>query len=67
MDFPNTYECLLAQMNKLGGQLPNVMKGFSQLHHASAADGVLSAKMKELIALSIATWCGARVYRLPCA
>lgn len=54
MDFPNTYECLLAQMNKLGGQLPDVMKAFSQLHHAGAAEGALSAKVKELIALGIA-------------
>ena len=33
---------------------PDVWAGFGQLHKAAVAEGVLSAKVKELIALSIA-------------
>lgn len=33
--------------------IPDVYEGFSELHHAAFADGDLSAKMKELIALAI--------------
>jgi len=34
--------------------IPDVYKGFGELHHAALADGALSTRMKELIALSIA-------------
>lgn len=34
--------------------VPDVYKGFQELHHAAFADGELSAKMKELIAVAIA-------------
>lgn len=34
-------------------ELPETMSAFSDLHKASTADGALSSKIKELIALSI--------------
>lgn len=34
--------------------IPDVLKGFAELHRAALADGVLSASTKELIALAIA-------------
>jgi AhpD family alkylhydroperoxidase len=34
--------------------IPDVYKGFGELHHAALADGALSTSIKELIALSIA-------------
>lgn len=34
--------------------IPDVYKGFGELHHASFADGELPTKMKELIAVAIA-------------
>lgn len=44
----------LAEPTKsLRDAIPGVWEGFSQLHKAAVADGVLPAKMKELIALSI--------------
>lgn len=44
---------------ELRQSLPEVMKGFSKLHREATADGVISAKTKELIALAIgvATQC----------
>lgn len=45
---------LYAVMGELGKGIPQTMAAFSKLHHAAAADGVLSAKTKELIALGIA-------------
>ena len=35
-------------------RIPETYKGFAQLHAASMAEGALSARMKELIALAIA-------------
>lgn len=54
MNYPETYENLLGLMKNLGQQIPNTMQGFMDLHHAAASDGVLSSKVKELIALGIA-------------
>lgn len=34
-------------------RIPDTYKGFAQLHAASMADGAVSARMKELIALAI--------------
>lgn len=39
---------------KLSKELPGAMSGFASLHKAAFADGVLSRKSKELIALGIA-------------
>ncbi len=53
-NYPKHYEQLVQQMGKLGKVIPVAMTGFSQLHKASIADGVLDSKTKELIALGIA-------------
>jgi AhpD family alkylhydroperoxidase len=53
-DFPKHYDELLQEMQELSKDIPKTMSAFSRLHHASAIDGVLSAKIKELIALGIA-------------
>ncbi|MCA9943783.1 MAG: carboxymuconolactone decarboxylase family protein [Anaerolineales bacterium] len=52
--YPEYYEHLKQLMGKLGGEIPGPMGGFSRLHQSAVADGVLSAKVKELIALGIA-------------
>ncbi|HRC96304.1 MAG TPA: carboxymuconolactone decarboxylase family protein [Coprothermobacter proteolyticus] len=41
-------------MAQLASEIPGVMKGFNEVHHAATADGALSTKEKELIALGIA-------------
>jgi AhpD family alkylhydroperoxidase len=41
-------------LGKLGKELPGPMGGFGQLHKAALADGALSTKVKELMALAIA-------------
>jgi AhpD family alkylhydroperoxidase len=41
-------------MGRYGMEYPEMMAGFAQLHKAGSTDGALSAKIKELIALSIA-------------
>jgi len=38
---------------KLGKELPGPLSGFGQLHRHAVADGALSTKQKELIALGI--------------
>lgn len=52
-DYPGYYEHLSGLMEKLGADAPTVMEGFSRMHEASVADGALSPKTKELIALAI--------------
>lgn len=45
----------LAEPTKaLREQIPDVYRGFAELHRSALTDGVLSRKVKELIALSIA-------------
>lgn len=45
----------LAEPTKaLREQIPDVYKGFAELHRSALNDGVLSRKVKELIALAIA-------------
>lgn len=53
-NFPEHYEHMRALMGQLGTEIPDTMGAFSRLHHAAGSDGVLSAKVKELIALGIA-------------
>ncbi len=48
------FEEVSTQMEKLGGKIPETMKGFSELHKASVADGALTSVVKELISLGIA-------------
>lgn len=52
--YPAYYEKLKVLMTNLGEAAPGAMSGFQELHHGAIADGALSAKMKELIALGIA-------------
>ena len=51
--YPEHYEHIQSLMGKLGHEIPGPMGGFSRLHKAAVADGVLSTKVKELIALGI--------------
>lgn len=44
---------LVSGMQNLGGEIPETIAGFKQLHKAAMADGALSTKVKELIALAI--------------
>ncbi len=52
--YPEYYERLNELMQKLGEAAPGAMGGFSEMHHGAIADGALSGKTKELIALGIA-------------
>ena len=52
--YPAYYEQLTGLMGALGKEIPGPMAGFAKLHEQSMADGALSAKTKELIALAIA-------------
>ena len=54
MNYPEKYNRIRTNMGAYGKASPDVMKSFQGLHHAAASDGVLDAKTKELIALSIA-------------
>ncbi len=52
--YPEYYEHLKQLMGKLSNEIPGPMGGFGRLHKSAVADGVLSAKVKELISLGIA-------------
>jgi len=52
-NYPKHYEEVVEMMGNFGSEAPGVMAGFSRLHAASVADGALSSKIKELIALAI--------------
>ncbi len=53
-DFPANFEEIKNWMGKLGVAAPDVMKSFGALHTTASAEGALSTKTKELIALGIA-------------
>ncbi len=53
-DYPKYLGHLHKIMETMGQELPGPMAGFMKLHQSSLADGVLSNKTKELIALAIA-------------
>jgi len=53
-DYSKNYHDLRKSISKLGLKLPEVMSSFNTLHSASIAEGALSTKTKELIALGIA-------------
>ena len=48
-------EELKAPTRELRAAIPDTWKGFSEMHRAAVADGALPARVKELIALTIAT------------
>jgi AhpD family alkylhydroperoxidase len=51
--FPERNREVRQAMTRLGREIPRTMTAFGELHGATASDGALSAKMKELIALAI--------------
>ncbi len=52
-NYPERYEQVVEMMRNFGSEAPGVMEGFSRLHAASVANGALSSKVKELLALAI--------------
>lgn len=53
-NYPKHYRHLVSLMGQLGNKIPDTMQGFGELHKMATKDGVLSSKVKELIALGIA-------------
>ena len=53
MNYPEKFAEIRERMGEYGQASPDVMKAFGGLHQAAGSDGVLDAKTKELIALSI--------------
>jgi AhpD family alkylhydroperoxidase len=53
MDHPASYAHLNRSIADLAAAAPGVMSGFARLQDASHAEGALSAKVKELMALAI--------------
>ncbi|MEA3334869.1 MAG: carboxymuconolactone decarboxylase family protein [Chloroflexota bacterium] len=53
-NYPEIFEHLQKNMGKFSEDLAGPMRGFGVLHRNAVADGALSTKTKELIALSIA-------------
>lgn len=52
--FTDVIDDLKDPTRELAQAIPEVWAGFTQLHKAAVADGVLPAKVKELMALAIA-------------
>lgn len=63
-NYPQHYEHLQELAEKLGTEIPGSMAGFGLLHIKAIAEGALSIKTKELIALGIASPCAATVTSL---
>jgi AhpD family alkylhydroperoxidase len=53
-DYPKYYEHLQKLSAKLAREVRGTMSGFTQLRVAASAEGALSQKVKQLIALAIA-------------
>ncbi|TCP61936.1 AhpD family alkylhydroperoxidase [Rhodovulum bhavnagarense] len=53
MDWKAVLETGQAHMEDFSGMQPAASQGFFGLHHATLADGALSTKQKELMALAI--------------
>ena len=53
-DYRETISKLAEPTRALRDAIPDVWAGFSELHRAAVADGVLPARIKELMALTIA-------------
>lgn len=51
--YPQFFKQVQNSMGEYGKVNPDIMNGFRKLHQAAAADGALSGKVKELIALAI--------------
>ena len=52
-NYVDRHQELSSGFGRLRSANPEVMAGFAKMHRAAVADGVLSAKVKELIALAI--------------
>lgn len=52
-DFPEIVARVSSNLATLRQDIPEVMKGFGQLASAAGAEGTLSAKTKELIAMAL--------------
>ncbi|KGL63369.1 carboxymuconolactone decarboxylase family protein [Polaribacter sp. Hel1_85] len=53
-DYPKHYESIIKGMEEIGGKIPKTMAAFGEMHEKTIANGALSSKTKELIALGIA-------------
>jgi AhpD family alkylhydroperoxidase len=53
-DYPQSYQELQKQIERLSRDVPGPMAAFGELHESAAAPGALDARTKELIALGIA-------------
>lgn len=53
-NYPRNLKEIKAMMGIIGKEIPETMQAFSKLHHATASEGLLDVKTKELIALAIA-------------
>jgi AhpD family alkylhydroperoxidase len=53
-DNPERYKQLQTKLGELAHELPGPVSGFASLHKSAMAQGALSPKFKELIALGIA-------------
>lgn len=53
-NYPEHREHIQGLVSRLSKDIPDTMAGFGQLHRGATAQGVLSTKEKELIALGIA-------------
>ncbi len=54
-EYHELIESLKPPTRALRAGIPETWRGFSDMHRSAVADGALSAKVKELIALAIAT------------
>jgi len=53
-DYPARHKQLQSLMGRLGHDLPGPVAGFGRLHNEAVANGALTSKTKELMALAIA-------------
>lgn len=56
--YPEQLERIKSLIGEMSKELPGPVSGFSKLHKEALAEGALSAKMKELIALAISISAG---------
>ena len=52
-DYIEIHQHLVERLAQLGSEIPGPMTGFARLHKKAVADGALSRKVKEMMALSI--------------
>ena len=57
-DYVHEHQYLEAQLAQLGQELPGPLSGFARLHRKAVEEGVLSAKVKEMMALAISIVAG---------